>query len=384
MSTVEELKKERMEIRNDYLAGKKPKRVFISASFTLESACGLAGIDLKKAHYSMELVEQALEKICATFPTDTMPARSFRYAFIHQMVGAKNWVAGSNGTLQHPEVETMSVDEYDEFIRAPYQFVMEKVLPRTFTKLGNDPVANGLTLAAAYGAYKNINSAQMALIGKISGKHGYAPGFITNQPFLAPFDFIADHLRGFVGINKDTRRYPDKIKAAAEALIPLTIRMAIPPVMRPGIISFVPLHLGPFLNKEAFSELYWPSLEKIIVDLDKMGIACNLFAEQNWTRLASYLERLPKSTSMFMEQGDPKVFADTVGKDHVFGGFYDPTISLTRSKQECIDEAKKLLDIVMKTGKYYFTFDKSVLDIKSINVPKIQAVLEWLYENGKY
>jgi hypothetical protein len=44
MSTVEELQKERMEIRNAYLAGTKPKRVFVNASFTTESARGLAGI----------------------------------------------------------------------------------------------------------------------------------------------------------------------------------------------------------------------------------------------------------------------------------------------------------------------------------------------------
>jgi hypothetical protein len=332
----------------------------------------------------MNLVEQALEKVCTTFPTDTMPARSFRFAFVHQLLGARNWVIGSNGTLQHPEVETMQVDEYDEFIKAPYKFVVEKVIPRTCTKLGQDMTANGLMVATAYAYFKSINGALMAVAGKLSAKYGFAPGFITNQPFLAPFDFIGDHLRGVVGINKDVFRCSGKIKAATEALVPLTIKMATPPVMRPGIISFVPLHLGPFLGKKAFEELYWPSLEKIIVHLDKIGVACNLFVEHDWTRFAPYLERLPKSTMMYMEQSDPKVFADTVGKEHVFGGFYDPTISLSRTKQECIDEAKRLLDICMKTGKYYFTFDKSVIDIKSIDISKIQAVLEWVIENGKY
>jgi hypothetical protein len=68
----------------------------------------------------------------------------------------------------------------------------------------------------------------------------------------------------------------------------------------------------------------------------------------------------------------------------VFGGFYDPTITLSRSKEECIDEAKKLLDICMKSEHFYFTFDKSVIDMKSVDVPKLQAVYEWVYENGKY
>jgi hypothetical protein len=76
--------------------------------------------------------------------------------------------------------------------------------------------------------------------------------------------------------------------------------------------------------------------------------------------------------------------SQNVGKDHVFGGFYDPTITLSRSKEECIDEAKKLLDTCMKSDHFYFTFDKSVIDMKSVNVPKLQAVCEWVYENGKY
>jgi hypothetical protein len=38
MSTVEELFKERNEVRSDLLAGKKPKRVFIAPFFTLEAA----------------------------------------------------------------------------------------------------------------------------------------------------------------------------------------------------------------------------------------------------------------------------------------------------------------------------------------------------------
>jgi hypothetical protein len=85
-----------------------------------------------------------------------------------------------------------------------------------------------------------------------------------------------------------------------------------------------------------------------------------------------------------MENGDPKRFAETVGKDHVFGGFYDPTVTLSRSREECIDNAKRLLDICMKSDHYYFCFDRNVMDIKSVDVPKLQAVLEWVRENGNY
>jgi hypothetical protein len=239
-------------------------------------------------------------------------------------------------------------------------------------------------LARAYGAYKNITGAQAVVYGKMTAKYGYAPGFITNQPIEAPFDFLADQLRGFKAITMDIRRIPDKVKAACEAITPMMVRLATPPVLRPGMITFIPLHLAPFINMKQFETLYWPTFEQTIVELDKKGIACNLFVEQDWTRYCEFLERLPKSTCMFMEAGDPKRFTETVGKDHVFGGFYDPTITLARSKEECIDEAKKLLDTCMKSDHFYFTFDKSVIDMKSVDVPKLQAVLEWLSVHGKY
>jgi hypothetical protein len=384
MSTVEAQYNERMELRNDYLAGKTPKRVFMAPVFYWDAAVELAGIDRMQAHYSMELTEQAFEKVCATFPSDVMQGRNIRFASVYQLLGAKNWITASNGSIQHPEIETMREDDYDEFIQAPYKTIIEKFLPRVCTSLDKGPVSSALNLAAAYGAWKTISAAQMAVSNRIAAKYGYAPPFTNNQQILAPFDFLADQLRGFKAINLDIRRIPDKVKAAVEAITPLVIKMATPAVKRSGLCTSIPLHLGPFVNRKAFDELYWPTLEKVVVELDKTGIRCCLFVEQDWTRYCDILATLPKSTIMYMEGGDPKRFAETVGKDHVFGGFFDPTITLARSTEECIDEVKRLLDITMKTGKYYFCFDKNIMDIKSVNVPKLQAVLQWVYENARY
>jgi len=385
MSTVEELQKERMEIKNDLLAGKKPKRVLVAPGFSWEFACQLAGVDMKQAHYNFaELTEKAVEKVCQTFPLDVSPTRTLRFANVYQHLGAKNWIMGSNGVIQHPEIATMETEEYDEFINAPYKTIIEKFLPRACTALAKDPHSNALNLATAFGAYKNITGVQAGIVGKMMAKYGLVPGFVTHQQVEAPYDFLADQLRGFTGINMDNRRIPDKVKAAVDVITPLMLKMVTPLVKRPGLVAFIPLHLGPYLNQSIFEKLYWPSLEELLVEMDKIGVGCSIFVEQDWTRFCPFLARLPKSDIMYMEAGDPKVFTETVGKDHIIGGFYDPTISLARSKEECIDEAKRLLDIVMKCGKYYFNFDRSVMDVKSIDVPKIAAVIEWIAVNAKY
>jgi hypothetical protein len=384
MSTAEEKFKERMEIRNDLLALKRPKRLFVLPSFSIEAACGYAGVDLKRANSDMELTEKAYDKICADFPSDAMPTSSPRFMPVYQLLGAKNFVFASNGAVQHPESEPMNVEDYDEFIAAPYKTILEKIMPRVCKALDKDPVSNALNLAAAYSTFKSLNSAQFAVFAKLRAKYGFAPGLITHQNIVAPFDFLADEFRGFRGINMDVRRYPDKVKAAVEAIAPLMIRLATPAVMRPGLIVMIPLHMAPFISRKAFEELYWPTLEQVVVELDKAGIASFLIAQNNWTNYCEYLERLPASSKLSMEQGDPRRFTETVGKNHVFGGFYDPTITLARSKEECIDEAKRLFDICMKSDHFYFRFDRGVMDMKSVNIPKLQAVLEWVYENGKY
>jgi hypothetical protein len=384
MDNIRELFEERKALREDLLAGKKPKRALVYPRFTMEAGCGLAGINLMEAHYNTELREKAYDKICGTFYSDILPIRDTRYPSAYQLLGTGNWILGSGGAVQHPEIETMRSGEYDEFTAAPCSVIIEKFLPRVCAALDGDPVKRSLTLAAAFGDYLNQERAQALICEGLNRKYAYCAGFLNNQRILAPFDFLADQLRGFKSITMDIRRMPDKIKAALEVITPLMIKMAGPAVKRPGLISLIPLHLAPFINMKQFEELYWPSLEKTVVELDKLGVACMLQVEQDCTRYAEHFARLPQSTLFMIETGDPARFTETLGKEHVFGGFYDPTITLTRSKEDCIDEAKRLLEICMKSDHAYFIFDRIVMDIKSVDVSKLQAVLEWVRDNAGY
>lgn len=375
---------ERFQIRQDTLAGKIPKRVFVAPSFTVEAACGFAKIPLAQAHYDRSLVEKAYTAVCEAFYSDTHPCMDLRYPAVYQILGAKNWILGSNGAVQHPEIETMLSSEYDELTAEPYKFIIEKLLPRVCTSLNTDPINSAITLAKANSLYAKISGAEFGIVMGMSQKYGYAPGFITGQLIEAPFDFIADQMRGFKGINMDVRRIPDKIEAAVEALTPLIIKLSKPTVMRPGILNFIPLHLAPYLRPKDFDRLYWPTLEKVVVEMDKLGMGASLFAEQDWTRFAEYLERLPESSVIWFEDGDYKKIKETVGKKHVISGFYDPTHTLVKTKEECIDEVKRLIDVCAPEGRFYFGFNRGIMDINSVNVPNLQAVLEWVYANTNY
>jgi uroporphyrinogen-III decarboxylase len=285
--------------------------------------------------------------------------------------------------MQHPETASMEADEYDEYIAKPYETIVEKFLPRICAELDTDPVSRSMVFAKAYRSFRKNLESTMGIMGRLSAKYGLAPGF-TGEVIEPPFDFVADQLRGFKEINMDLRRRPDKVKAACDATLPLMLKYAIKPVIPPGKINFMPLHMAPYLKMSDFEKYYWPTLEELVVEMDKAGIACTLFAEEDWTRYAEFLARLPKSSIFMFESGDYKKIKETAGKNHLMGGFFDPTITLTRSKEECIDEVKRMVDVCAPGGNFYFGFDKSIIDIKSIDVPKLQAVLDWVYANTDY
>ena len=375
---------ERIEIRNDLIAGKVPKRMPIYVNFQLDAAVGLSGIDLVKAHYDPALMEQAYDKLCDTFYADSLPVVNMRYPSSYQALGSTNWVMGSSGSMQHPEVNSMEPEEYDAYTADPYGFMMETLMPRLCSALDTDPVNRSINLAKGYAAFNKAVADQGAVIGKLLKKHSYGPGIITGTMWTAPFDFVADQLRGFKGITMDVRRCPDKVEAAVNASVPILMKQATLARNKPGCYTFIPLHLAPYINTKQFERLFWPSLYKMVWDLHEIGIYCCLFAEEDWSRYADHLATLPKSSIIIFEYGDPAMFKEKVGKDRPIGGFFDPTMTLTKSKEDCLDAVKRLCDTLGPGGNAYFRFNKGVIDIKSINVGKLQACLEWVRDNTDY
>ena len=54
------------------------------------------------------------------------------------------------------------------------------------------------------------------------------------------------------------------------------------------------------------------------------------------------------------------------------------------TKEQCIDKAKELLDILAPGGRYWFDFDKGALTPNSVNIENLKAVLAYVHENTVY
>lgn len=386
MTDVKALAQERDQLFTDVYDGKIPKRVPVNTVFTQEFAIQYAGADLAEAQWNTpNALEAVYDKTCSDFYSDTNPVANMRFPSVYKILGAKNWVMGSNGFLQHPEVEGLAQEDYDDFIASPYNCIVEKVLPRLYSEFNTDTNNKALVLGKAFKAFYDELTYMGMTVAKMNEKHGFSSlsglvGFCE-----APMDFVADQLRGFKGISLDIRRMPDKVEAAAEAALPLMIKMGTPAFGPNKYAStIIPLHMAPFMREKDFAKLYWPTLKKLVEALAAMGQPAYLFVEHDWMRFLDYLEELPENTRLRFEYGDPKLVKEKLGKKHILLGFYPIALLKTGTKEQCIDKAKELIDILAPGGKYVFDFDKVPLTMDSINVENLQAVLEYVGTNANY
>lgn len=385
MSDVFTLSQERNQLFSDLFEGRVPKRVPISINtFPIEFSIQYAGENLVDFQWDTTDIVKVLDKTCRDFISDSLPVYVIRFPVVYKTLGAKNFVMGSNGYLQHPEVEGMLVEDYNDFIASPLNCIMEKILPRIYTELVN-PVTKGMALAKGFKAFYDEKANADNAYEKLIEKYGFASNVNTFSAFTeAPFDFVADQLRGFKGIVADLRRVPEKLEAAAEAVTPLMVKNGLPVKKSQYGSTFIPLHMAPYLREKDFERFYWPSFKKLIEGLAEAGQPAFLFVEHDWMRYLDYLYELPENTRMRFEFGDPKLVKEKLGKKHIISGFYPISLLKTGTKEQCIDKAKELIDILAPGGRFFFDFDKIPITLDSVNSDNTKAVLEYVATKANY
>jgi len=111
---------------------------------------------------------------------------------------------------------------------------------------------------------------------------------IAGGSTLAPYDAIADALRGTRGVMMDIYRRPDKLIEAMEKLTPVMVELGAEGARLTGRpLVFIPLHKGTdgFMSDKQYKTFYWPTLKKMIRGLMK-----------DWYRL--YLPRVNMAAAL--------------------------------------------------------------------------------------
>src|SRR5208282_3464209 len=98
----------------------------------------------------------------------------------------------------------------------------------------------------------------------------------------APFDILADTLRGTRAIMMDMYRRPEKLEKALERITPLAVSQGIRGAAMSGVPTvFMPLHKGAdgFMSDAQFKRFYWPSFKATVLGLAEEGVVAFPFCE---------------------------------------------------------------------------------------------------------
>jgi hypothetical protein len=202
----------------------------------------------------------------------------------------------------------------------------------------------------------------------------------------APFDIIADKLRGYIGLTMDMFTQPEKVLAACEALMPhlLNVALSTADPNKQAPIGYW-MHRGcvPFISMKQFHSHYWPTIKPIIEEIWKHGHQTLFYAEGNWNAHLDSIGALPSGSIVYhVDQADIFEVHRRIGDKFCLSGGI-PNFVLSYGKPEDVrDYCKRVIHGVARDGGYIM--DASAIMQNDTSVENIKAMTEATREYGVY
>ena len=411
---AERLYKERITRIKDAIQLKKfPDRVPVIPNIGFFPAF-YAGITPQEAMYDYDKLHMAWKKYVLDFQPDAHigcfvpgPGRVFGI-LDYKLYAWPGHGASPYHTYQCLEGEYMKADEYDALILDPTGFFEKTYLPRIFHTLEPlkmlAPLPNIIELPFTGGnlvpyGIPEVQTAIKALMEAGSealkwvevlvayDKQMAAIGFpnFFGGAAKAPFDYIADTLRGTRGMMVDIYRQPDKIIEALDVITPFMIAMGVSMAkMNGNPIVFIPLHKGAdgFMSDEQYKKFYWPTFRKFLIGLIDEGCIPFSYVEGGYNSRLEVIKDLPKGKAVWsFDLTDMNKAKEILGDTACIGGNMPITVLNLGTPAEVRDYAKKLIDTAGRDGGYIMNSGAVVDEAKPENV---KAMIDFTKEYGVY
>jgi len=372
---------------------KIPIRPFV-AEFTAE----YAGYTCQEVTHDFEKAFAAARKCAADFDWDAVVGNMvYVWTGLTEAIGLKYYgvpgidVPPDRGFqyIEPPEEKAfMKPEEYDELIEDPTGYLFNVWLPRVSSDVSarGEPTSYRNNLSFLKGGmamvtYFNAFGKQNALLRSESGTVSAISGILK-----APFDILADKLRGYIGLIMDLFERPDEVLAACEALMPhltyVALSSADPEKQVP--IGFW-MHRGcvPFISQEHFDKFYWPTLKPIIEEIWANGHQVLFYAEGNWNAHLESFAELPEGSIIFhVDKTDIFEAHKVIGQKFCISGGIPNFLLSYGTVDEVRDYCKKVIDGVAGDGGYIM--DASAIIQNDAKVENIRAMTEFTREYGVY
>ena len=201
---------------------------------------------------------------------------------------------------------------------------------------------------------------------------------------LVPFDTFSDFYRGTLDTMLDLYENPDVIFRFIDRNIDYILSdISMQAKRAPGKWLFIPLHKGmdSFLTDQQYKDYYWPYLRRMINHIIDEGMVPYVYTEGPYNSRVKYLSDVPKGKVVYnFEEADPVHVKKELGGTACIMGFFPIYLLHYGKKQQVIDEAKRLIDILGPGGGYIFSTGAGFDHAKPENV---EAMFDTVKTYGK-
>jgi uroporphyrinogen-III decarboxylase len=373
-----------------------------------------AGYTIREVMYDFEKLKKAYYKFVDEFDMDAytgpslvFPGRALDITDhrLHKWPG--HGLPDNASLYQYVEKDYMKADEYPALLSNPADFWWRTLLPRAvgalepFKKL---PLMTGM-MGAPLGFYTALAAPdveeafkKMFAAGKEVIKWQKAVAEISLYSLAAgvpdmrggamggaPFDSIADMLRGTQGMVMDMYRQPERLHEAMELAIPNVIRNAVAMADVTGIpFCFMPLHKGDesFMSPKQFEMFYWPSYRRVLIGMIEEGLVPFPFAEGRYGARLEVIKDLPKGSMLWsFEDIDMARAKKVLGSSACIAGNVPASVLYTKTPKEVKEYCRKLIETCAPGGGYILT---GAAGMNEGNPDNLRAMMEAAKEYGEY
>jgi len=411
--TPKQVRYEKEKRITDAIRLKMPDRVPIITGMGYFPA-KYVGIPCSAAFYDYDAWYDAYRKTLKDFPADIIFPQGFTPGKALEILDPKQnrwpgYGVDPNHGHQSIEIDNMAAEDYDDFMKDPSDYIFRIHMSRVSDKLAGlaklpklSSIGNGsmgAQVLAFIMASPEVSSAIETLLetgremrrwqDKIEKFNQMLLDMGFPQYFqgaaMPPYDMISHSMRGMTGTMMDMFRQPDKMLAACEKILELTLERPLPPPSENGHIRMFMTNTrgsDDFLSKKQFDTFYWPTFKRLVMGLIEKGATPCIFFEGNFTSRLEYLLEFPKG-KMLARLDTTDIFrAKEVLKDHMcIEGNVPSSLLQVGSVQDVKDHCKKLIDVVGKGGGFILAPRSSTDEAKPENM---KAMIEFTQEYGKY
>jgi uroporphyrinogen-III decarboxylase len=394
---MEKLYAERLKRYVTAMRNEKPDRIPIRP-FVAEFTAKYAGYTCQEVTHDFEKAFVAARKCAADFDWDAVVANMvYVWTGLTQAIGMTYYAIPGIGLspdigfqyVEPPEEEAfMKPNEYDQLIEDPTGFLFNVWLPRVSADVSEmrEPTSyrnnlsflkGGMAMLSYFNAFGKQNELLRSECGTVSAISGIVK---------APFDILADKLRGYIGLTIDLFERPDKVLAACEALMPHLTHVALSGADPDKNVPIgLWMHRGcvPFVSPEHFEKFYWPTLKPIIEEIWAHGHQVLFYAEGNWdVHLKSFAELPDRSIVYHVDQGDIFEVHKAIGNKFCISGGIPNYLLGRGTPDEVRDCCRKVIDGVAGDGGYIM--DAAAIVQNDAKVENIKAMTDFTREYGVY